>query len=269
MPKRKIDLDGKTWIKYSLSVWDIIKTPAETRMKHPAMFPVKLVTRLLRIFSHPGDVVLDVFAGTGSTILGAVELDRVGVGFEINERFIEDFHERLQALDSPLEAPVTADDYQMHHADSRALEEFLDPESVDFCLSSPPYWDILRQKRTADKKAERPYSESARDLGNIVDYEAFLDELEQVYAGVYRVLKTGKYCVVIVMDLRKKATFFPLHVDVIERLRRVGFTLDDIIIWDRHREYNNLRPLGYPYVFRVNKIHEFLLIFQKRAPRGK
>jgi hypothetical protein len=48
------------------------------------------------------------------------------------------------------------------------------------------------------------------------------------------------------------------------KLREVGFTLDDIIIWDRRREYNNLRPLGYPTVFRVNKVHEFILIFQKR-----
>ena len=43
----------------------------------------------------------------------------------------------------------------------------------------------------------------------------------------------------------------------------VGFLFDDIIIWDRRRDYNNLRPLGYPSVFRINKVHEYILIFQK------
>jgi hypothetical protein len=36
-------------------------------------------------------------------------------------------------------------------------------------------------------------------------------------------------------------------------------------VWNRQAEYNNLRPLGYPAVFRVNKVHEYLLIMQKRA----
>ena len=65
------------------------------------------------------------------------------------------------------------------------------------------------------------------------------------------------------MDLRKKDKFFPFHFDTIQFMTDIGFTLDDIINWDRRQEYNNLRPLGYPYVFRINKIHEFILIFKK------
>jgi hypothetical protein len=46
-------------------------------------------------------------------------------------------------------------------------------------------------------------------------------------------------------------------------MQELGFIYDDLILWDRRQEYNNLRPLGYPYKFRINKVHEFLLIFQK------
>jgi hypothetical protein len=35
------------------------------------------------------------------------------------------------------------------------------------------------------------------------------------------------------------------------------------MIWDRQKEYNNMRPLGYPYSFIVNKVHEYILIFKK------
>ena len=65
------------------------------------------------------------------------------------------------------------------------------------------------------------------------------------------------------MDIRKGPHFFPLHMDLTAVMQQLGFFLDDIIIWDRRQEYNNLRPLGYPYVFRVNKIHEFIMIYQK------
>ena len=80
---------------------------------------------------------------------------------------------------------------------------------------------------------------------------------------MYKVLKKGARCIVVCMDLRKKATFYPLHMDLTEKMQEIGFNLEDIIIWDRRKEYSNLRPLGYPYVFRVNKIHEYLMIYLK------
>ena len=67
------------------------------------------------------------------------------------------------------------------------------------------------------------------------------------------------------MDLRKKNRFYPYHIDISHLMEDIGFIFDDTIIWDRAQEYNNLRPLGYPSVFRVNKVHEFILIFQKPA----
>jgi hypothetical protein len=46
-------------------------------------------------------------------------------------------------------------------------------------------------------------------------------------------------------------------------MQKLGFIYDDLIIWDRRHEHNNMRPLGYPSVFRINKAHEYILIFQK------
>lgn len=78
-------------------------------------------------------------------------------------------------------------------------------------------------------------------------------------------MKPKAYCCVIVMDIRKKNKFYPFHNDVATFMQELGFLYDDLIIWDRRHEYNNMRPLGYPFVFRVNKAHEFILIFQKPA----
>ena len=66
---------------------------------------------------------------------------------------------------------------------------------------------------------------------------------------------------------RKKDKFYPYHEDVAKFMQAIGFIFDDIIIWDRRHEYNQMRPLGYPAKFRINKAHEYILIFQK--PKGK
>jgi DNA modification methylase len=63
------------------------------------------------------------------------------------------------------------------------------------------------------------------------------------------------------MDIRKKNAFYPLHSDLTTAMQNIGYTYDDLIIWDRQSDYNNMRPLGYPSKFRINKVHEFLLIF--------
>jgi hypothetical protein len=65
------------------------------------------------------------------------------------------------------------------------------------------------------------------------------------------------------MDIRKKSKFYPFHMDIVKLMGDIGFNFEDTIIWDRQHEYNNMRPLGYPYVFRVNKVHEYILIFRK------
>jgi len=242
-------------------VWNIAKSPQEMKLRHPAMFPEELVKRLITIYTKKGDTVLDAFMGSGSTILVAKNLSRKGIGFEISKDFVKLAKKRLsqQLLFSPNdeEEPLVYED------DARNLLNYLEPDSIDLVITSPPYWNILRQKRTADYKEKRPYTDLPNDLGNIDDYDSFVLELQHIFQNVLAVLKPEKHCIIIVMDLRKKNKFYPLHIDIAKMMMGIGFEFEDIIIWDRKQEYSNLRPLGYPYVFRVNKVHEYILIFKK------
>ncbi|MDE0634428.1 MAG: site-specific DNA-methyltransferase [Candidatus Poribacteria bacterium] len=261
--KRANELDGKTWLRYSVSVWsDIRKTKEETDLKHPAMFPIALARRLIECFTYSGvSLVLDPFAGVGSTLLAAREKGKNAIGLEISPEFVQITEGRLSQMSLFGEETET----KIHAADSRELYQYVSPNSVDMVVTSPPYWDILLQKRTADNKQQRDYGDTEADLGKIRDYEKFLLELRKIFEQVYGVMKPKSYCCVIVMDLRKKNRFYPYHIDISQLMTDIGFIFDDTIIWDRAQEYNNLRPLGYPSVFRVNKIHEFILIFQKPA----
>lgn len=261
--KRANDLDGKDWTKFSISIWsDITWSKEERKLKHPAKFPVQLAERLIRCFtSTKGKTVLDPFLGSGSTLVAAKHLGKQGIGFELYDDYIKLAGERLKQ-EALFQSNVL--EPKIYQKDSRKLADVLDPESIDFCLTSPPYWDILLQKRTADGKEIRNYGDASNDLGTIQSYEEFNNALAEVFKGVFKVLKSGKYLVVNVMDLRKKDAFYPYHMDLAKKIVEVGFVLDDIIIWDRRMDYNNMRALGYPYTFRVNKAHEFLMIFKKR-----
>lgn len=271
------DLNGKTWLRWSISLWDIIKTDSERKLNHPAIFPLTLSTRLIRLYSRIGDVVLDPFMGTGTTLVAAMSLLRKGIGFEIYDQYIKIAVKRLlyaktkalcnfrRILKSSIENINNTLDFEpiIIRDDARKMDLYLSPNTVDLVLTSPPYFDIQKRKRTSDRKKERPYGKDPRDLGNIDDYETFLTELTKCFSKIYRILKSGGVCIIIVMDLRKGAMFYPFHVDVTNFMRRVGFKLRDIIIWDRRKEYNNLKPIGYPHRFIVNKVHEYILIFEK------
>lgn len=263
--QRANDLDGREWTSHSISVWkDIRKTSDEMRLDHPAMFPIILVKRIIRCFTTSSEkMILDPFMGSGSTLIGACLLSRKGIGFEIYPDYVELAKQRL----SIYTRNESSRSFVIFPHDARNLSNFVEPSSIDFCFTSPPYWNILTQRRTADYKEIRNYGNSEKDLGRMDSYTDFLQSLGAVFSEVLKVLKPGKYCVVNVMDLRKRSRFYPFHSDLAKELEKIGYIFDDVIIWDRSHEYNNLRPLGYPAVFRINKVHEYLLIFQK--PKSK
>ncbi|MBI4674345.1 MAG: site-specific DNA-methyltransferase [Chloroflexi bacterium] len=256
-------LDGKTWTKYSISIWsDIKKTREEQELGHPAMFPLQLAQRLIECFTTEQDsLIVDPFAGVGTTVVAADRMNKTGIGVELSPKFTEIGLRRLGQRELFATKPRAS---EIYCDDANNLLKYVAPGTADLVITSPPYWDILMQKRTADYKAIRHYGDAERDLGKISDYGEFLEALAAVFRLVYQALKPNKYCVAVVMDIRKKDKFYPFHSDLARvSSQDVGFIFDDLIIWDRRAEYNNMRPLGYPSVFRINKAHEYLVIFKK------
>lgn len=266
-PKPKLvnktnNLSGKEWLQNSFSIWrDLGKNEEERKLKHPAIFTIKLVSKLIDTFCKAeSSLILDPFAGSGTTLLAALMKGHQTIGFDLNSDFKQSFLERARGKYF-LGNEILEDCYVIQ--DSRFLSQKVQKDSVDLCVTSPPYWDILNQKRTADYKENINYSDDKEDLGNINDYTDFLENLRIVFQEIYSVLKPKSYFLLNVMDLRKKDKFFPLHMDVTYHAQVEGFSLEDIIIWDRQSEYNSMRPLGYPFKFIVNKVHEYILIFRK------
>lgn len=270
--RRANELDGKTWTRYSISIWsDLRKSKEEVELNHPAIFPLALATRLIEIFTNQHDqIVLDPFAGVGTTVLAAQRLNKRGIGIELSPAYAEIARQQCEqrTLFEAIEAEAISVRGVIHTGNALDVLNFVSPGSVDLVVTSPPYWDVLSQKRTADYKDVRDYGDESADLGKISDYRAFLDQLRAVFAQVEQAMRPGAYCCAVVMDLRKGNKFYPFHSDLADFMQAIGFIYDDLIIWDRRQEYNNMRPLGHPHVFRVNKAHEFIVIFQKALATG-
>src|SRR3989344_2279297 len=270
MAEKINNLSGKEWLQYSISIWkDIRNNKDEIKLKHPAMFPTQLTSRLISTFTKNNEeVILDPFMGSGSTLVSAKELLKKGIGFEISKEYIKMAKDRLRYIQKSLtNLDQEYIEPEIYNEDVKNILNFVKPNSVDLCITSPPYWDILNQKRTADGKSIRNYGNLKNDLGNIEDYNQFLEQLKDIFSKVYETLKPNKRCIVIVMDIRKKDKLYPFHLDLTKKMKEIGFELEDFIIWDRQHEYNNARTLGYPYVFRINKVHEFVCIYIKKSKK--
>jgi len=89
------------------NIWRIPKVIPRAH-EHPTEKPVALMARCIELFSLPGDLVLDPFAGSGTTLVAAKQLGRRAIGIEIEERWCARAVQRLSQETLPLAGPVRA-----------------------------------------------------------------------------------------------------------------------------------------------------------------
>jgi DNA modification methylase len=185
--------------------------------------------------------------GGGTTAIEARILNRNIICSDVNEKALE----RTKAsLDFPVEHSAW---YKVAKRDARSLTKAEDA-SIDFVLTHPPYADIIKYSE----------GEIEADLSNIHDIDAFVGEMGAVARELYRVLKPGKFCAILIGDTRRKKMYQPLAFKVMSAFLETGFDLKEDII---KRQYN-CKATG----FWVNKskehnflliMHEHLFVFQK------
>lgn len=266
------DLTSSEWISETVSVWNqkglgANHPDAQIERQHPAPFSFTDVSRLVRFFTKAGQTVLDPFLGVGSTLKACAIEGRKGIGFELNPKYARLAEERLAKEVNSLFSDGS--EQLVLTGDARELSRQLPQHSVDFIVTSPPYWNILH-KRDHKAKQERinfdldtQYSDDNRDLGNLSDYSKFLDELSSILGVCAVALKPRKYMVVIVSDFRDKSRFYMFHADLVGALEKYGLELRGLnILYQRHKR---IFPYGYPYAYVPNIHHQYMIILQNGA----
>ncbi|MGC8661981.1 MAG: DNA-methyltransferase [Nitrososphaeria archaeon] len=93
---KNADITGEEFKKWVYAKWDIAPEMDMKQFEHPAMFPEKLVERVLKLFSFKNDVVLDPFNGVGTTTKVAYQLNRRFLGIDISKEYTKMANQRLK-----------------------------------------------------------------------------------------------------------------------------------------------------------------------------
>jgi DNA modification methylase len=260
-PRNKLnDLTSKEWIQETVSVWvqkglGANHPDAQIERQHPAPFSFTDVSRLIRFFTKKNGIVLDPFVGVGSTLKACSLEGRHGIGFELNPRYAKLSQERLDKEINQLFASTL--DQKILVGDARILVNQLEENSVDFLVTSPPYWKILhkedhkaRQERI-NHNLDTRYSDDEKDLGNIEEYDKFVKEVASILGACGRALKPKKYMAIIVSDFRDKSKFIMFHADLANALLDYALELKGLkVLFQRHKKI-------FPNIH-----HQFILILQ-------
>lgn len=265
-------LTAKEWLKSQIGVWQFNYGKGDVRNKklHPATFPLSLAEKCISLFTHKGELVVDPFVGSGTTLVAARDLDRNAVGFDLKEEYVELSHSRLAQI------PLESNTQQLAiTADARNISDYLEPETINLLLTSPPYANLLNRKRL--NKSRRgdlrkndqfleveQYSQDERDLGTL-SIDAYKNAMAEIYEPLLPLLKDGGHCVINVPDMWWENERITIHVAVIEALRSVGYEFRNTIIWDRTNIVNRIGIFGWPSNYiTMGTTFEYILDFRKK-----
>lgn len=266
MPNKLNDLAPKSWLKFQKS-WFIHNPPPRKKgvLVHPAKFPETLAQEFIEFFTKQGETVLDPMAGTGSTLIAALRARRNSFGIELNPKYAEIARHIIEEERNVLGRPIQNLKSEIIGGDASAASNYQLP-TIDYVLTSPPYWDMLhakgaetQRKRRSSSELDVFYSDDPSDLGNIHEYEGFLERLVAVYAGLKPLLRQKAYLSIIVKNVKKGGKIYPLAWDLARELGRV-YTLKDEKIWCQDNQ--PLAPFGLGSAWVSNTFHHYCLQFR-------
>lgn len=157
--------------------------------------------------------------------------------------------------------------HSLHLGDARELD-WVPDNSVHLVITSPPYWTLKK------------YNDHPDQLGDVENYEAFMDELDRVWRHCYRVLVPGGRVVCVVGDVclsrrRNKGRHMvvPLHADISVRCRRIGLDYLTPILWHKianasFEVENGSSFLGKPFEPNAIVKNDIEYILMLRKPGG-
>jgi DNA modification methylase len=272
------DLSGRDWIKFTKS-WFVHRPEprGDRKIRHPASFPESLVREFVSFFTRKGELVVDPFLGTGSTLVAALETRRSGIGFEIVKKYADIARGRVKdalTQNAVRGGPESGSSWtRILTADSSKLSKIWRERGfppADYCITSPPYWNQLRrshmrQKGRVEKGWDTAYSDDPDEIGNIEDYHDFLSALKRTFDEVYKIMRPKGYLTIITNNVFSDGRMYPLAFDTVSTLSQQPFawTPKDEKVWCQ--DDKTLLPLGVFNAWVGNRHHQYCLIFRKEG----
>ena len=261
------DIDLRRWRDYSDIITDSLWLfPARDKSgphvgDYWGNFVPQVPNQIIRRFSKRGEVVVDLFAGMGTTLIECRHLGRHGIGVELVAAVAAGAAERIDRAENidGVCAEVLVGDSRLPATTARVRERLaaLQRTHADCLILHPPYHDIIR------------FGDEAANLSNQATVEEFLREFSRVVDQAVDLLAPGRFLALVVGDIYGSGEWVPLSFLCMEVCRQRGLLLKGINIKDmqgNERGKGRSGPLwryralsqGF-YVFK----HEYVFVFRK------
>lgn len=261
------DVDPNNWKNHDEIITDSLwllgardKTGVHTGDLHGNFIPQIPHQTMLR-YTKKGDVVLDTFSGSGTTMIECRILGRNGVGIELLPESVRKSQSLIDTQSNPYQVNTTVvqgDSSQPETIEKvkALLQDKYKKKSVQLIMMHPPYYDIIK------------FSANPQDLCNAATQEEFLNKFSDVVHYSSTLLDSKRFLVLVIGDKYSQSQWIPLGFYTMQKVMEQGFKLKSIVIKNMagNRAKRNAENLwrrralsGGFYIFK----HEYVLIFQK------
>lgn len=224
--------------------------------KYWGNFVPQIPHQMMRRYTKAGDWVLDVFAGSGTSLIEGQRLGRNTIGIELQPQVARMARKAIASEPNAFDVTSQVVCGDSASIDARKLLRVHGQESAQLVIMHPPYFDIIK------------FSDDERDLSNAPSVEAFLDTIGRVVDNFAPVLDRGRYLAVVIGDKYANGEWVPLGFRTMEAIQQRGFMLKSVIVKNfeqttakrQQKELWKYRALaGGFYVFK----HEYIFVFKK------
>ena len=259
------DINLKQWKNYSHvktdTLWEFpsrLKEGGHSNEYHGNYIP-QIAQQIYERYTKKGDIVLDMFFGSGTSGIEAINMGRRCIGVELKEDLVESVSKKFTSKQLVTDVNIICSDSASLDAKQKiqARLDILGEKKAQLLMLHPPYDDIIK------------FSNKKEDLSNCATTEEFYDLFEKVAKNGYDMLEKGRFACLIIGDKYANSQHIPLGFECMARMNKVGFITKAIIIKDmqgneraKGKTANLWRYRALAGGFYIFK-HEYVMVFQK------
>lgn len=260
------DIDLNSWRDYAHidtgTLWNFnsrAKGNGHSYDYHGNYIP-QLAEQLYTRYTKEGDVVLDMFLGSGTSAIEAKNMNRRCVGVELQKEVVDYVKEKFTKKELVTDVRIVNGDSSSNKIQDKinAELEIMGEKKAQFLVLHPPYDDIIR------------FSDKKEDLSNCTSTEEFYEMFKQVAQNGYDCLEKGRFAALIIGDKYANAELIPLGFMCMQKMNEVGFKTKSIIVKNiegnekaKGKTANLWRYRALAGGFNIFK-HEYIMVFQKK-----